>query len=97
MSSRSQYLGTHLASTSDLTIHRVVRYSPDFYKPFEFLKVDQCPILREPWHANCFFYLCPVEQKMRNERMPHNRINVHQRLTPLFCSIAKTKGSLRKS
>jgi hypothetical protein len=48
-------LDTYLASMPDLTIHQVVCYSPNFYKPFEFMKVDQCPILPEPWHANCFF------------------------------------------
>jgi hypothetical protein len=44
----------NLAATSDLTIHQVVWCIIDFYKPFEFMKVDHCPILPEPWHANCF-------------------------------------------
>jgi hypothetical protein len=48
-------LDAYLASIPDLTIHQVVRCIPDFYKPFEFMKVDQCPILPEPWRANCFF------------------------------------------
>jgi len=43
-----------LASTSDLTLNQVVRCSPDFYNAFEFMKVDQRPILRQPWQAKCF-------------------------------------------
>jgi len=55
-------LDAYLASMPDLTIHQVVCYSPDFYKPFEFMKVDHRPISPEPWHANCFF-CCAIEQK----------------------------------
>jgi len=41
---REVNIWTPLAAISDLTIHQVVRYSLDFYKPFEFMEVDRCPI-----------------------------------------------------
>jgi hypothetical protein len=44
----------YFASASDLTFNQVVRCSPDFYKPFEFMKVDQRPIMPQPWQADCF-------------------------------------------
>jgi hypothetical protein len=66
----------------------MVRCSPDVYKPFEFMKVDHCAVLRQPWQANCFVNGA-IEQTRRNENDKQNKRRiVTTTMTPIDADVA---------